>query len=119
MANSETYPMIMEDPAPYPYRGVIDSSTNVLAAPGLSELGSGAGSAFTLSAAPYFGARVKIVQTASATAGKTVTTNSSGVTINNQGDRTISFAAEGDSVELFGVSSTRWVIVNSRGVTFS
>lgn len=120
MANSETYPVIMNDgPAPYTYRGVVGSASGSIEAPGLSELGSGTGSAFVLSAAPYLGARVKVVHTGSATAGRTIVTNSTSVTLNNQGDRTITFTGEGDHVTLFGVSTTRWVIENSRGATFS
>lgn len=119
MANSETYPVLTESPTNRRYMGVIGSASAEIEAPSVTEIASGTGSAFALSAAPYLGARTTIVHTGTATAGKTVVTNASGVTINNQADRTITFNGEGDSVTLLGVSATRWVIESSRGVTFS
>src|SRR5688572_2492741 len=110
MANSETYPVLVESPANRRYMGVIGSASAAIEAPGITELGSGTGSAFVLSAAPFFGARVTITHTGSATSGRSVITDSTSVTINNQGDRTITFDEEGDYVDLLGVSTTRWSI---------
>ena len=117
MANSETLPVIMYDPAPSFYRGVFGSASGSVAVPGVFEMGTGTGSAFALDSAPYFGARVDIFIAGSGTAGRTVITNASTVTLNNQGDRTITFLGEGQSVSLLGVSTTRWHIMHMAGAT--
>ncbi len=94
-----------------PWRGVIGSASGSITVPGISELGTGTASAHVLSAAPYPGARVTIVQCGSATTGISVATNATTVTINGQGDRTITFDGEGQNVTLLGVSTTRWAII--------
>lgn len=119
MANSETYPVVMMSPAPTRWMGVIGSASGSVEAPGINEIGTGTGSAFVLSAAPYLGARVDIIHMGSGTAGRSIATNATTVTLNGQGDRTITFVGEGDFVSLLGVSTTRWVIMSSRGATFA
>ena len=119
MANSETYPVVSFDPAHSRYMGVIGSASAEVEVPGISELGTGTGSAFVLNAAQYFGARVDLFKSGTATAGNTIVTNATTVTLNGKGDRTITFTGEGDHVSLFGVSTTRWHVMSSRGATFS
>ncbi len=119
MANSETYPVLMFGPAPSRYMGSTGSASGSIEVPGVTEIASGTGSAFVLGAAPYLGARVDLIHTGSATAGRTIVTNATTVTLNPQGDRTITFTGEGDFVSLLGVSATRWVVMTSRGATFS
>lgn len=106
-------------PAPFFINDEQGSASVAITVPGIYELGTGTGSAFTLSAAPYVGALVAITQMGSATAGKSVTTNATTVTVNVQGDRTITFDAEGDSVILMGVSTTRWQVLCQSGCAFS
>lgn len=118
MANSDTYPVLMVDPAPVLYYGVTGSASGSLTVPGIYELGTGTGTAFVLSGPPYVGARVRIYQAGSATGGKSVITDAAGSTINGQGDRTITFTGEGQAVSLVGVSATRWHIEqNDTGAT--
>lgn len=59
---------------------------------------------------PYAGAHIAVHKTGSATAGQTFVTDATDVTINTQGDRTISLKEEGESFHLVGTSATRWRI---------
>ena len=117
MANSETYPVLMYDPAPVIYYGVTGSASGSLTVPGIYELGTGTGSAYVLSGPPYVGARVTIYQAGSATAGKSVITDASTSLLNGQSDRTATFTGEGQFLRLLGVSTTRWFIEGNSGVT--
>jgi hypothetical protein len=108
---------VMFDPSPSAYIGVIGSASASITVPGITEIGTGTASAFVLSAAPYLGARVDIYNAGSATAGVTVVTDSTSVTLNGQGDRTVTFLAEGNAISLFGVSTTRWHIMSNTGAT--
>ena len=64
---------------------------------------------------PYAGAYVSVFQTVATTSIKKIGTGSTGITINKQGDRAVSLNGEGDSVQLLGKSSTRWVLVSVSG----
>ena len=64
---------------------------------------------------PYAGAFVSVFQTVANTSIKKVHTSSTGITINKQGDQAVSLNGEGDSVQLLGKSSTRWVLVGVSG----
>ena len=107
------------DKAPFFLNDAAATASGSITVPGYTELNSGTASAFVLSAAPYAGAVLGIAQTGTATSGKTVVTDSTSVTLNTQGDRTMTFNAEGDSVLLVGVSSTRWQVVVQSGIAFS
>lgn len=119
MANSDTYPVVMFDPAPTRYMGVIGSASAAIETPGISEIGTGTGSAFVLGAAPYLGARVDVFNAGTSTAGVTIVTDATGVTLNGKGDRTITFLGENMSVSLLGVSSTRWHVLGNEGGALS
>jgi len=107
------------DKAPFFLNDPAATASGSITVPGYTELNSGTGSAYVLSAAPYTGAVLGIMQTGSATAGKSVVTNATTVTLNTQGDRTMTFNAEGDFAVLVGVSTTRWQLVAQSGVAFS
>jgi len=109
----------MFDPAPSRYMGVIGSASAAIEVPGISEIGTGTASSFVLGAAPYLGARVDLFNAGSATAGVTVVTDATGVTLNGQGDRTVTFLAEGDHISLIGTSTTRWHVLANKGGAFS
>lgn len=94
-----------------PWNGVTGTASGEITVPGITEIGTGTGSAFILSAAPHIGAKVTIVNMGTATAGVSVITNATGVTLNGAGDRTITFNIKGTNVTLIGVSTTRWVSV--------
>ena len=113
MANSDTYPVVMMDPAPARYMGVIGSASAAIEVPGITEIASGTASAFVLGAVPYLGAIVSVHYSGSASTGRSIITSSAGVTVNNAGDRTITLTSEGDNVTLLGVSATRWHVLNS------
>lgn len=100
-----------------PSNGVVGSASADLSV-GYSEIGTGTGSAFTLPT-PYAGARVNVFKAGSATAGESFVTDATTVTVNGQGDRTITIDAEGDNFELTGVSSTQWRVVSGVGMVFS
>lgn len=100
-----------------PWRGVVGSASAALSV-GVNEIGTGTATAFTLPT-PYVGARMRVFQAGSATGGISVATDATTVTLNGQGDRTITFDAEGDNVSLLGVSTTRWAILGGSGVAFS
>lgn len=102
-----------------PWNGVVGSASGSITVPGVSEIGTGTATAHVLSGAPTLGAKVTIFQAGSATGGITVVTNATGVSLNNQGDRTITFTGEGQFVSLLGVSTTRWALVGGQGVTYS
>lgn len=100
-----------------PANGVLGSASAALLV-GHSEIGTGTGSAFTLPT-PYAGAGVAVFKAGSATAGESFITDATGVTLNGQGDRTITIDAEGDNFCLVGVSTTQWRIVSGIGMVFS
>lgn len=102
-----------------PWNGVIGASVGTVTVPGITEIGTGTATAHTMSAAPFIGARVVVTQMGTATGGITVVTSSVGVSVNPQGNRTISFTGQGQSVTLLGVSTTRWVVTAANGVTFA
>lgn len=119
-----TGPMSLEGP----WRGVLvatatASDNSKITVPGVTEIGSGTASKYTLSAAPYIGAKVTVVFGGTSTKARTITTNSTGVTLNTAGHRTLTKAAGAGTpskgVSLLGVSTTRWVILSSEGFTTS
>lgn len=76
---------------------------------GFTEVNSGTGSAYVLPT-PYAGAHLAVQKTGTATAGKSFITDDAGVTLNEQGDRTIVIENEGEGFHLVGASATRWHI---------
>jgi len=104
-------------PAPYNVNAAMGSASAEITVPGFTELGTGTGSAFVLSDPPYEGALVTVVMTGSATAGKTIITDATGVSLNPQLDRTVTLAGEGNSIQLLGISTTRWQIVGGWNYT--
>lgn len=94
-----------------PWNGVVGSASGSITVPGISELGTGTGTAFALSRAPRIGEIVRIVQSGTATGGISVITSPAGVTIDAAGDRTLNFTGKGQNAALLGVSTTRWAII--------
>jgi hypothetical protein len=76
---------------------------------GYTEKNSGTASAHTLPT-PYPGAEVIVFKTGTATAGQSFVTDATTVTLNEQGDRTITLHEEGEGFHLVGSSTTRWRI---------
>lgn len=105
--------------APQFLRDSVGSASGSISVPGHTEIGTGTATAFVLSAAPYVGALVSVYQGGTATGGRTVVTDATGVTIDAKGNRTITLDAQGDSVLMVGISTTRWQILASTGLTFS
>lgn len=99
------------------------SNKSKITVPGVTEIGSGTASKYTLSAAPYIGAKVTIVFGGTSTKARTITTNATTVTLNGKGHRTLTKAVgantPGKGVTLLGVSTTRWVILANNGMTTS
>ena len=61
-----------------------------------------------------------LVQNNTTTTGFTVTTNSTGVTYNQAGNRTATFNGADDAIVLRALSTTRWGVVSNVGsVAFS
>ena len=118
MANSDTYPVLMIDPAPCRYMGVVGSASSSLIE-GFTELGTGTATAHSLGVSPAFGARVNVALSGTATGGISLVTSATTETLNAAGNRTITFTGKGDFISLLGVSTTRWLVTGSRGVTFS
>ena len=85
---------------------------------GLYEIGTGTATTWTLPA-PREGAVFAMIAGSTSTATKTLVTNSTGVTLNVEGDRTVTFNGEGDSILLVGRSSTRWQVLALNSVTLS
>lgn len=97
------------------------SNNSKITVPGITEIGSGTASKYTLSAAPYIGAKVTVTFGGTSTKARSITTNATGVTINGKGHRTmtkaVGAATPGKSISLLGVSTTRWVIIANEGFT--
>ena len=69
---------------------------------------------------PIAGLEVTLVQNNTTTTGFTVTTNSTGVTYNQAGNRTATFNGADDAIVLRALSTTRWGVVSNVGsVAFS
>lgn len=81
---------------------------------GVSQLNDSSAAAFTLDA-PFAGVEKSLIQTTTSTHGQTVTTNSTGVTLDVAGSRTLTFNGADDSVILKGLTATRWGIVSNIG----
>lgn len=102
-----------------PYRGAVGTASGALTM-GINELGTGTGSAFVLPT-PYAGAHTQITFMSTATANVTVTVSSAGVTLGSPaaGNTTVTFTARGQSVDLVGVSATRWHVKSLVGGTIA
>ena len=94
-----------------PWNGVIGSASAAISV-GLTEIGTGTGTAFTLPT-PYIGALVTLMQTGTATGGRTVAVSSSGVTLSAAGLTTLTLLGQGENAQLLGISATRWVLTNA------
>lgn len=99
-----------------PDRGVIGSASAAISV-GLTELGTGTGTSF-VGPTPYPGARLIVSQGGTATGGKALAVSSSGVTITG-GLTTVTFTGQGQSIDLIGVSATRWRLISNGGTTLS
>src|SRR5262245_11057118 len=107
MANSETYPVVMTDPAPCRYMGSVGSAS-ATGIEGFTELGTGSATAHQLNVSPAFGARVNISMGGTGVVG--ITTAGSGDILNSAGHRTVTLTGRGSFVSLMGVSTTRWLV---------
>ena len=96
--------------------GVIGSASAAISA-GLTEIGTGTGTAFTLPT-PSLGAYVQVAQGGTATGGRTFAVSSSGVTLPG-GLTTITINGQGQGFALYGASATRWRLLNLDGGTLS
>lgn len=106
-----TAPMSFEGP----WNGTFGSASGPVSL-GINE-DSGTASTFTL-AAPVVGRKLTIYKSTTSS-GHVFTTDSTGTTLNAGGDRTITLDAVDTSIELLGVSTTRWVVLNKEGATLS
>lgn len=106
-----TMPMSFEGP----WNGTFGSAS-VEVPLGINE-DNGTASTYTL-AAPVIGQKLQIYKSTTSS-GHVFTTDSTGTTLNAAGDRTITLDAVDTSIELLGVSATRWVVLNKEGATLS
>jgi len=85
---------------------------------GFYEIGTGTATSWTLPA-PRAGAVFSMIAGGTSTATKTLVTNATGVTLNVEGDRTVTFNGEGDMITLVGRSATRWQVIAKESVVLS
>ena len=91
-----------------PYNGIIGTASAALSF-GITELGTGTASAFTLPT-PYAGGKVTITQ--DGTLARTITTDAGGVTLNSVGNTIVTYTADvGEATQFLGISATRWVLI--------
>ena len=101
-----------------PNNGDVSTGTaGTTIAVGVNEIGTGTATAWK-TATPYPGARLTI--SLSGTSTGTISVSSSGVTNNAKGDTSIIFSGvAGGCIDLLGVSTSQWVILNSSLATLS